>query len=76
MLDMKTLLTYSSLFLSASIGYHVIATARKIEAISHLRKAGMTTLSLDVTKPESVTAIKTEVEKLSDGKLDVLVNNA
>lgn len=36
----------------------------------------MTTLSLDVTKPESVTAIKTEVEKLSDGKLDVLVNNA
>ncbi|KAJ4856825.1 short chain dehydrogenase domain-containing protein [Trichoderma breve] len=57
-------------------GYHVIATARKIEAISHLQKAGMTTLSLDVTKPESVTAIKTEVEKLNDGKLDVLVNNA
>ncbi|UKZ82827.1 putative secondary metabolism biosynthetic enzyme [Trichoderma virens FT-333] len=57
-------------------GYHVIATARKIEKISHLQKAGMTTLSLDVTKPESVMAAKVEVERISDGKLDVLVNNA
>ncbi|PON30072.1 NADPH-dependent 1-acyldihydroxyacetone phosphate reductase [Trichoderma gamsii] len=36
----------------------------------------MTTLSLDVTQPESVKAAGLEVERITDGKLDVLVNNA
>ncbi|KAK4066311.1 uncharacterized protein Triagg1_8143 [Trichoderma aggressivum f. europaeum] len=62
--------------LSGFIGYYVVATARKVDAISHLKKVGMTTISLDVTKPESIAAMKVQVEKLCDGKLDVLVNNA
>ncbi|KAL7902886.1 hypothetical protein HDV63DRAFT_412043 [Trichoderma sp. SZMC 28014] len=56
--------------------YHVIATARRLESISHLRELGMTTLSLDVTQPESVKAAEIEVKRITDGKLDVLVNNA
>lgn len=62
--------------LPSSLDYHVIATARRLESISHLRKLGMTTLSLDVTQPESVRAIEIEVKRITDGKLDVLVNNA
>ncbi|KAL9485413.1 hypothetical protein ACSS6W_004202 [Trichoderma asperelloides] len=58
------------------IGYEVIATARKLESISHLRDTGMTTLSLDVTKPDSVKATEVEVKRITNGKLDVLVNNA
>jgi 1-acylglycerone phosphate reductase len=58
------------------LGYHVIATARRLESISHLREIGMTTLSLDVTKSESIKAAEMEVETMTDGKLDILVNNA
>jgi 1-acylglycerone phosphate reductase len=36
----------------------------------------MTILSLDVTQPESVKAAGIEVERLTEGMLDVLVNNA
>ncbi|KAL7928262.1 hypothetical protein V8C35DRAFT_318572 [Trichoderma chlorosporum] len=57
-------------------GYLVIATARKVERISHLQESGMTTLALDVTKPESIAETKVEVERITRGKLDVLVNNA
>lgn len=62
--------------LLSSLDYHVIATARRLESISHLRELGMTTLSLDVTQPESVKAAEIEVKRVTDGKLDVLVNNA
>lgn len=61
---------------SLSLDYRVIATARRPESISHLRETGMTILSLDVTEPESVKAVEAEVERITDGKLDVLVNNA
>lgn len=37
---------------------------------------GMSTLSLEVTKPESIAQAKKDVEELTGGKLDVLVNNA
>ncbi|KAL7917169.1 hypothetical protein ACQKWADRAFT_326265 [Trichoderma austrokoningii] len=57
-------------------GYFVIATARRLETITHLRDTGMTTLSLDVTKSESIESAETEVKRITDGKLDVLVNNA
>lgn len=61
---------------SFSLDYHVIATARRPESIAHLQETGMTTLSLDVTQPESVKAAAIEVKRITDGKLDVLVNNA
>lgn len=36
----------------------------------------MTTLSLDVTNKDSIQEAKLEVEKITGGKLDILVNNA
>ncbi len=57
-------------------GYHVIATARKLESLKALESMGMSAVRLDVTSPESIAAAKTEVETLTGGKLDILVNNA
>jgi NAD(P)-dependent dehydrogenase (short-subunit alcohol dehydrogenase family) len=37
---------------------------------------GMSTLQLDVTSKDSIDAAKVEVEKLTGGYLDILVNNA
>lgn len=58
------------------IGLHVIATARRIEAMTTLSAVGITTLELDVTVPESVASVREEVIRLCDGKLDILINNA
>ena len=57
-------------------GLHVIATARRLEAIDDLRALGMTTLRLDVTDKEAIRNVRDEVEELTGGRLDVLVNNA
>lgn len=37
---------------------------------------GISTLSLDVTNSEDIAAAKTEVERLTGGALDILINNA
>jgi len=57
-------------------GWKVLATARKVESISDLTDLGVTALSLDVDKPESIAALKEEVEEITGGKLDMLINNA
>jgi 1-acylglycerone phosphate reductase len=57
-------------------GWKVLATARKTESIADLAALGITPLALDVDHAESVTALKVEVEKITGGKLDMLVNNA
>jgi 1-acylglycerone phosphate reductase len=57
-------------------GLHVIATARKRETIADLEALGMSTVSLEVTSSESIVAAKKEVEALTGGKLDILINNA
>jgi 1-acylglycerone phosphate reductase len=57
-------------------GYHVLATARKTDSIADLATLGVTTLALDVDSPASIAALKAEVEKITGGKLDYLVNNA
>lgn len=44
--------------------------------LADLEEMGMTTLSLDVTNVESIHEAKIEVEKMTGGKLDILVNNA
>ncbi|WP_312392506.1 SDR family NAD(P)-dependent oxidoreductase [Chryseobacterium sp.] len=59
-------------------GDKVVATARKLESISHLNKKygdQVLTLALDVTKPEQV---KDAVNKAHEhfGKLDIVLNNA
>ncbi|KAL2190325.1 NAD(P)-binding protein [Thermothelomyces heterothallicus CBS 203.75] len=57
-------------------GVHVIATARNPAVLSEMAAMGMTTLTLDVTKEDSIKACHDEVSKLTGGKLDILVNNA
>jgi len=60
----------------SSKGLRVLATARKAETISDLVPFGIETLSLEVDKPESVSAVKNQVKELTGGRLDILVNNA
>ncbi|KAH7160394.1 short chain dehydrogenase [Dactylonectria estremocensis] len=57
-------------------GLHVIATARRLEVLSHLSTLGIDTLPLDVTKSESINACRKQVEEKTGGTLDILVNNA
>ena len=54
----------------------MFATARKASTISDLAELGIETLSLEVDQPEQVERCKDEVEKLTGGGLDYLVNNA
>jgi 1-acylglycerone phosphate reductase len=57
-------------------GWRVLATARKAETISELSALGITALSLDVDKPESIAGLKKQVGDITGGKLDMLINNA
>ncbi|TVY50928.1 NADPH-dependent 1-acyldihydroxyacetone phosphate reductase, partial [Lachnellula cervina] len=59
-----------------SKGLHVIATARNTDQITDLSDMGMSTLALDVTDSASIAAARVEVEALTCGTLDILVNNA
>lgn len=44
--------------------------------MTKLKEVGIDTLELDVTEAESVQRVKAQVEKMTGGMLDVLVNNA
>jgi NADP-dependent 3-hydroxy acid dehydrogenase YdfG len=56
-------------------GWTVYATARRLEAIEHLKAFGCRTLALDVTEEASMRAAVEEVER-AQGAVGVLVNNA
>ena len=58
------------------VGLHVIASARSRDSLADLEQIGISTVSLEVTSAESRKAARKEVEKLSGGRLDILVNNA
>ncbi|OAA59772.1 short chain dehydrogenase reductase [Niveomyces insectorum RCEF 264] len=57
-------------------GCKVIATARRAEALSDLADLGVETVLLDLDDQASIEAAAEAVARLTDGKLDVLVNNA
>jgi len=59
----------------ANGGWTVYATARRLEAIEHLKDAGCRTLALDVTDEASMRAAVDEVQR-AEGAVGVLVNNA
>lgn len=63
-------------WLTLAAGLHVIATARNPDVLEDMAAQGMSTLPLDVTSQESIAACKAEVEKITNGRLDILVNNA
>ena len=57
-------------------GFRVFATARNAESISDLHERGIETLSLEVHKPDSIRNVKAQLDQLTGGRLDFLVNNA
>ena len=72
-------------------GFRVFATARNVSTMTSLEKAGCGVsvsffasgyrliasqlLTLDVTDGKSILAAKAEVVRLTDGRLDLLINN-
>ncbi|KAH7124432.1 hypothetical protein EDB81DRAFT_765793 [Dactylonectria macrodidyma] len=60
----------------AAQGFRVFATARSTKSLALLQEKDIEILTLDVTQPESISALKTEIIKRTEGKLDVLFNNA
>ena len=56
-------------------GYEVHAGARRLEAMSELKNAGVSVYQLDLTRPGSIEAFAVAILRL-DARLDVLVNNA
>ena len=60
----------------SSQGYHVLGTARNPDVLKDLAAKGLTALALDVTNEESIKACSDEVIRCTDGKLDMLINNA
>ncbi|OJJ66015.1 hypothetical protein ASPBRDRAFT_138849 [Aspergillus brasiliensis CBS 101740] len=60
----------------ASRGWRVFATSRSTKSISTLEEKGIEAFELDVTKAESIGALKDEIVHRTGGKLDMLFNNA
>lgn len=57
-------------------GVHAIATVLPHEPSDHLSEAGITFFILDVTDEKSVADLKLSVQKLTGGRLDILINCA
>lgn len=57
-------------------GDKVIATARNMDRISHLKDIGAATLQLDVTAPQDELDRKADEAISIHGRVDILVNNA
>lgn len=56
--------------------YRVFATARNTEKMMELSSLGIETLQLDVLSEESITACVQKVSSMTNGTLDILINNA
>ena len=66
-----------NIILTSLQGLHVIATARNTSVLDGFASVdGITSLQLDVTDPSSVSRCKADVAALTNGKLDILINNA
>jgi NADP-dependent 3-hydroxy acid dehydrogenase YdfG len=59
-----------------SRGYKVVATARKLAAIDHLKKQGAKCLQLDVTASQDEISKVAKDAHAAYGRIDYVVNNA
>lgn len=57
-------------------GYKIFATARKEQDVLKLQELGLTSFLLDVTKHQTITDTLDKILKQTNGKLDVVFNNA
>ncbi|KAK6452841.1 1-acylglycerone phosphate reductase [Trichoderma asperellum] len=60
----------------ASKGFRVFATARSQKTLTKLRENGIETLVLDVTSAESIRTLADDIATRTQGRLDILFNNA
>ncbi|VAW52949.1 Putative NAD(P)-dependent oxidoreductase EC-YbbO [hydrothermal vent metagenome] len=56
-------------------GYHVIATARRVESVEQLASEGFDSVRLDLASSESIQQAFKQILQLSGGKLYALFNN-
>lgn len=57
-------------------GCFVLATARSEDMLKTLNDEGFRAVALDVTDQDSIERCKKEVDEITGGKLDILINNA
>jgi 1-acylglycerone phosphate reductase len=57
-------------------GYKVFATARRLDAMKALADVGIQCFAMDVTEYDSLNRVKEQVENITGGALDFLINNA
>ena len=57
-------------------GFNVVASCRKSEDVKRLNQEGIRCVQLDVTSESSITEGLNQTLAITDGKLDVLFNNA
>lgn len=57
-------------------GYQVIASCRKDKDVERLRSLGLHTLNMDVSDSDSIREAVKQLLDYTEGKLDVLINNA
>jgi len=57
-------------------GYRVFATARRPEDVKRLKSEGLESLLLDLADSESINGAVDQILKLTNGRIDVLFNNA
>lgn len=57
-------------------GLYVIATARSLSKMKTLQSKGANILPLDMTDSSSITSCVSSVSKLTNGHLDILLNNS
>lgn len=59
-----------------NMGLRVLASARNLEKVQHLKEMGIEIVELDVTSTDSIKAAVEKVKDMTGGTLDILVNNA
>lgn len=67
---------YDSVFALKQRGHRVIASCRKPEDVKKLIESGVETLLMDVSDSSSIQGAFSELLTMTEGRLDVLINNA
>ena len=67
---------FDSAFALKKRGHRVIASCRKVDDVTKLSNMGIETVLLDVSDSDSINTAFTQVIAWTEGRLDVLINNA
>ena len=67
---------FDSAFALKKRGHRVIASCRKVDDVTKLSNMGIETVLLDVSDSDSINTAFTQVMAWTEGRLDVLINNA